>query len=190
MKKISVIILAALLLSACSEEKADKDQGTEKEVAPIESVYEKETISSQQDEANQEKKPVAEKNDTVHQNEAESKPAEHSVQPAAKTLSNEKFKEAIDYSMLSEGDELLSSSVADSKLYATVKLGEEAFEPSMMAASSYSALSDELLSKEGWEVLTVEFVDIGTVSMNRNEKETNELGMDYFPVAKIEANLN
>ncbi|WP_162785175.1 hypothetical protein [Bacillus sp. P14.5] len=52
----------------------------------------------------------------------------------------------------------------------------------------YSQLSDELLYYEGWGVLTVTFPGVGTVSMNRMEKETNDYG-DYFPMATIEERL-
>lgn len=43
-----------------------------------------------------------------------------------------------------------------------------------VATSSYANLSDELLFYTGWETLTVTFQNVGTISMNRSEKETNE----------------
>ncbi|WHY85971.1 hypothetical protein QNH39_25910 [Neobacillus novalis] len=52
----------------------------------------------------------------------------------------------------------------------------------------FPTLSDELLNHEGWEVLTITYVNIGTIRMNRNEKETNEYGV-YFPTLEIEARL-
>lgn len=57
-----------------------------------------------------------------------------------------------------------------------------------LAVHEYSQLSDELLNHEGWQVLTVTYPGAGTISMNRNEKETNEFG-DYFPTLKIEERL-
>lgn len=57
-----------------------------------------------------------------------------------------------------------------------------------MAVNRYSQLSDELLNHEGWEILTISYTNIGTISMNRIEKETNEFG-DYFPTMKIEERL-
>ena len=57
-----------------------------------------------------------------------------------------------------------------------------------IAVNIYSQLSDELLYHEGWEVLTIIHPNIGTISMNRNEKETNEYG-DYFPTMEIENSL-
>jgi len=53
----------------------------------------------------------------------------------------------------------------------------------------YSQASDALLEVEGWKTLAIEYVDIGTVSMNISEKQSNELGMYYFPVAIITEKL-
>ncbi|MGP1909372.1 hypothetical protein ACTSEZ_14505 [Metabacillus sp. JX24] len=61
--------------------------------------------------------------------------------------------------------------------------------PEDVAVSSYAKLSDELLFYTGWETLTVTFLNVGTISMNRSEKETNEYG-DYFPTMEIEERLN
>ncbi|MTH54100.1 hypothetical protein GKZ89_11835 [Bacillus mangrovi] len=60
--------------------------------------------------------------------------------------------------------------------------------PEDVAVSSYANLSDELLYYTGWETLTVTFLNVGTISMNRSEKETNEYG-DYFPTMEIEERL-
>lgn len=57
-----------------------------------------------------------------------------------------------------------------------------------MAVNGYSQLADELLKHEGWQTLTVTYANVGSVSMNRNEKETNEIG-DYFPTLKIEERM-
>lgn len=57
-----------------------------------------------------------------------------------------------------------------------------------MAVTRYTSLSHELLNHEGWEILTITYSNIGTISMNRNEKETNEYG-DYFPTMEIEKRL-
>lgn len=54
--------------------------------------------------------------------------------------------------------------------------------------SSYQGASDALLTVEGWNTLTIDFVDVGTISMNKSEKESNEYG-DYFPVASITEKL-
>ena len=56
----------------------------------------------------------------------------------------------------------------------------EQFSAEDLAVNGYSQLSDELLNHEGWQVLTVTYPGAGTISMNRNEKETNKFG-DYFP---------
>ncbi|MEK3886234.1 hypothetical protein [Bacillus sp. FSL K6-3431] len=58
-----------------------------------------------------------------------------------------------------------------------------------LAITRYSQASDELLDREGWELLTIEYVEVGTISMNRLEKETNEYDMDYFPTDTIEERI-
>jgi hypothetical protein len=57
-----------------------------------------------------------------------------------------------------------------------------------VAVNRFSQLSDELLNHEGWQILTVTYANVGSISMNRNEKETNEYG-DYFPTLEIEERL-
>ncbi|MGD7007306.1 hypothetical protein [Metabacillus sp. 84] len=67
--------------------------------------------------------------------------------------------------------------------------GYEMGSPEDVAVSHYTNLSDELLYYTGWDTLTVTFLNVGTISMNRSEKETNEYG-DYFPTNEIEERLN
>lgn len=180
MKKVLVVSLA-LLLVACGKDDIEDGQVIKEELPNIENSSQNEIVSKQENEETRSEERLDEK---VDEN-SESKVGQE--QP--KMVSHEEFKKIIDYNMLSDGDELLSSSVDGSELRAVVKLEDGAFKSSMMAASSYSALSDELLTHEGWDTLIVEFVDIGSISMNRNERETNEFGLDYFPVAKIESNF-
>ncbi|UNL87561.1 hypothetical protein [Priestia koreensis] len=46
--------------------------------------------------------------------------------------------------------------------------------PKDLAVSRYSQVSDSLLKKQGWDTLT----NVGTISMNLEEKETNETVRD------------
>ncbi|MDR4369736.1 hypothetical protein FO514_34230, partial [Bacillus cereus] len=57
-----------------------------------------------------------------------------------------------------------------------------------MRGNGYSQIADGLLKHEGLKTLTVTYANVGSVSMNRNEKETNEIG-DYFPTLKIEERM-
>lgn len=105
------------------------------------------------------------------------------------TLSEEQFKKiVVDYSIGAE-DKLINFSVRNGEIRATIDLAPNGMFPSEdIAVNIYSQLSDELLYHEGWEVLTITYSNIGTISMNRNEKETNEYG-DYFPTIEIENSL-
>ena len=53
-----------------------------------------------------------------------------------------------------------------------------------MAESRYSSIGDGLLEVNGWEKLTINFVGVGEISINRDEVETNDVG-SFFPTAKI-----
>jgi Skp family chaperone for outer membrane proteins len=81
-------------------------------------------------------------------------------------------------------------SFKNGEINATIELAPmDQFSAKDLAVNEYSQLSDELLNYEGWQVLTVTYPGAGTISMNRNEKETNNFG-DYFPTLKIEERLN
>ncbi|GGN66853.1 hypothetical protein GCM10007971_37190 [Oceanobacillus indicireducens] len=60
----------------------------------------------------------------------------------------------------------------------------------LLAESLYSSVGDVMFLYEGWEIFTVEFVGLGKISLHRYEKETNEYGMDYFPLEKIIGQLD
>jgi hypothetical protein len=121
---------------------------------------------------------------------AEEKAKQEEAQKAVTAdLTAEEVKEIIEYNSLSEGDQLLDYSFTNGVIKATVELPPNDMFPAQdLAVNMYSTLSDELLQHEGWEVLTITYANIGTISMNRNEKETNEYG-DYFPTLEIEDRL-
>ncbi|MBD8067630.1 hypothetical protein [Bacillus sp. PS06] len=105
------------------------------------------------------------------------------------SISLEEAKEMIDYTSLGAQDKLISVEVENGEIKAMIEIAPgELFEADVLAVNRYSQLSDELLKRDDWETLTVEFVDVGTISMNHSEKETNEYG-DYFPTAVIEQRL-
>ena len=179
MKKMLVVSLAFLLV-ACGNDDTEDGQVTKEELPIIETSIEKETISNQENEKTKSDEPLDE--------EIDKNPKERIVLEQPKMISRVEFKEMIDYNMLSDGDELLSYSAEENHLKAVVKIEEGMLGDDLSAATSYSSLSDELLTHEGWDILTVEFVDVGTISMGRNKKETNEMG-SYFPIIKIEEKL-
>ncbi|XKK20114.1 hypothetical protein HFP66_00965 [Bacillus sp. A17A.1] len=114
---------------------------------------------------------------------------ESTVEPSPQQLTVDDVKEIIEYYSIRENDKLNNVSVENNEIKANIVLASNNLFPAKdMAVNSYSQLADELLKHEGWQTLTVTYVNIGSISMTRNEKETNEVG-DYFPVLKIEERL-
>ncbi|MBE1554790.1 hypothetical protein [Sporosarcina limicola] len=112
------------------------------------------------------------------------------VDEKERNMTNEELMEILDYNALGENDELVSVSIEGDEIKAVIKLAPHDILPAEnVAGVSYSQASDELLTFGYWKVLTIEYVDVGTISMNRSEKETNEYDMDYFPTAEIEKRL-
>ncbi|MDF9614121.1 hypothetical protein P5763_18920 [Bacillus cereus] len=144
------------------------------EDAPVEA--ETETAQTQPIEQNAEEKiPAADKESVVEQS------------PQQLTVDN--VKEIIEYYSIGENDKLNDVAVENGEIKATIVLASNNLFPAKdMAVNRYSQLSDELLKHEGWQTLSVTYANIGSISMTRNEKETNEIG-DYFPVLKIEERL-
>lgn len=104
-------------------------------------------------------------------------------------LTEEKVKEILEYYSIGEADKLINFYVTEGEIKATIDLAPiDIFSAEDMAVTRYISLSNELLNHEGWEILTITYSNIGTISMNRNEKETNEYG-DYFPTMEIEKRL-
>lgn len=101
------------------------------------------------------------------------------------------FKEVLNDSGLGDGDKLVNSSIENGELKAVIELGSnELLDAKDLAVSSYSSVSDELLNYGGWKDLTIEYVEVGTISMNVSEKKTNEFDMSYFPTAVIMEKLD
>ncbi|MFJ5762350.1 hypothetical protein ACIQAA_25140 [Neobacillus sp. NPDC093182] len=178
MKKILYMMLFSLiLLAACNAEEPNNNQSTNE---PIKETEEKPNeseglLTEQQTEDNKEK---------LIELSQESQPRE-TPQPLTEVL----VKEIIDYYGIGEGDKLTNVSFVNREIKATIDLApNEKFPAKDMAVNRYSQLSDELLKHEGWEILSITYPNIGTISMNRNEKETNEFG-DYFPTMVIEERL-
>jgi len=103
------------------------------------------------------------------------------------SISAEEVAELIAHEALGEGGTITDVIIYDGEIKAVIEISDDAIisDKSLLAESIYSRAGDTLLEHGGWEVLTVEFVDVGEVSMQRNEKESNEYGMDYFPLEKI-----
>ncbi|OPA02147.1 hypothetical protein BHL27_07335 [Bacillus cereus] len=128
----------------------------------------------------------------IEQNAEEKIPAadkESVVEQSPQQLTVDNVKEIIEYYSIGENDKLNDVAVENGEIKATIVLASNNLFPAKdMAVNRYSQLSDELLKHEGWQTLSVTYANIGSISMTRNEKETNEIG-DYFPVLKIEERL-
>jgi len=112
--------------------------------------------------------------------------AEQSQQP----ITAEKAKEIVEDYSIGENESLYDFSFENGEIQATVVLApNELFPAKDLAVNAYSQLSDELLNHEGWQILTITYAGVGTISMHRDEKETNDFG-DYFPTLEIEERLN
>ncbi|MFE7378393.1 hypothetical protein ACFU6E_27955 [Bacillus cereus] len=111
------------------------------------------------------------------------------VEQSLHQLTVDNVKEIIEYYSIGENDKLNNVSVENGEIKANIVLASNNLFPAKdMAVNRYSQLSDELLKHEGWQTLTITYANIGSISMTRNDKETNEIG-DYFPVLKIEERL-
>ena len=100
-------------------------------------------------------------------------------------IEEDELREIVE-SSVAEGDELVSLSIEEGEVHAVVNLAaNDSPRPFDVAISRYSDISGKLLTHGGWEVLTVEFSDVGTISIDRSESQENELGV-FFPTKLIE----
>ncbi|MFS0687697.1 hypothetical protein AB1K89_00420 [Sporosarcina sp. 179-K 8C2 HS] len=170
MKKLFILFMAAMLLVACAD-------GT-KEPAVVEDDATVKEEMPEQEEVNEEE-PV----------EEETPVQEEPAKEESQGMSIEEVTELIDYNGVGVDDKLVSVTIENEELKAVIKMAtDDRLSAEDLAVTRYSQLSDELLDHEGWETLTIEYVGVGTISMNRTEKESNEYG-DYFPTIEIENRL-
>lgn len=101
-------------------------------------------------------------------------------------LNESEIKELLEYAALGEGDIITDLVIEDEEVKVTIEIADSDIfdDKSLLAETVYSRAGEELLELDDWEVLTIEFVDIGNVSINRSETESNEFG-EYFPLEKI-----
>jgi len=170
--KLVIVFTTLLLIVACSDQEKQQDPS----IVPSPSKEVEEVIQEKDSELNQQQEIEAEVNEDLYDLDGE---------VAEQIISEAELREIIEYSGMGEEDLLISTTIEDSEIKATIEMASHEFlTPDVIAESLYSSLSDELFNYEGWDVLTVTYQDVGTISMNRNEKESNEYG-DYFPTIKI-----
>ncbi|MGF2618108.1 hypothetical protein FZC84_22160 [Rossellomorea vietnamensis] len=188
MMKTGFILLASLLvLVGCGTNEVVQEEETE--------VMEQVELPEEE----VEEAPIVESEETIpeeavieeEQPVEESDVAEEAVEVQEEELSSITSEEvnAIVNSYIGIEDTPADVSFENGEINTTIHLESDGSIPLIdLAVNRYSQLSDELLYYEGWEVLTVTFPGVGTVSMNRMEKETNDYG-DYFPMVTIEERL-
>lgn len=163
MKKILLSLFIALLLSACSSS-TSTDTETSSEKASKKETTEEVTKEAPKDE--------------------EVKDPENL--PSILSLNEEELTELLKETAMGEGDELRDFSVEKGKVQVEIKLApSDPLSDEDVAVTRYSQASDTLLEYSDWDRLTITYSDIGSITMERNEKETNELGGDYFPTSII-----
>lgn len=179
MKRLLIILLGAMLLVACGADNEYEQQRKEAEKQLEESKAELEKVKEVS-------KQIDETSDLLKELQKEmgieEDPTDESIGITAAEVA-----ELIAYEALGEGDSITNVEIYDGEIKMVIEISDDAIisDKSLLAETIYSRAGDALLEHEGWEVLTVEFVDVGEVSMLRDEKDTNEYGMDYFPLEKI-----
>ncbi|GLI82674.1 hypothetical protein ANABIO32_03610 [Rossellomorea marisflavi] len=205
MRKLLFIIAASLLcLAACSSNESEvedsnqvddsvsKEEVNEESEQDVEAEEEAEEVP---EEEGAEEEEVADVSETVEEPVAEEEEEQETAVydtgefQISGPITADQVEEIITYFSIGEGDSLSNVSLVNGQISATIDLAPRgSFSPEDIAVTDYSQLSDELLTHEGWDRLTITYANIGTVSMNRMEKESNDYG-DYFPTMAIEDQL-
>ncbi|MBU8568865.1 hypothetical protein KM914_21095 [Virgibacillus pantothenticus] len=188
MKKYLLIIFASLLiLPACGgADKEYKDQLKEAEKKLEESKEDTERLEEISEQIDGTSDLIEETQEEMGFEDEDEEDNSNDLNEVDELDENE-ARELLEYGVLGEEDSLIDLVISDGEIKAHVEIGDNNIfdDKSLLAETIYSSAGDILLEYEGWEVLTIEFTDIGEVSLHRNEKETNEFDMDYFPLEKI-----
>ena len=173
MKRLLIIFMAAMFLVACGADNEYEKQRKEAEKQLEESEAELERVKEVS-------KQIDETSDLIGEVQEEMGIEDDSVD--VDELDESEAIDLLEYEALGEGDTLTDIVVENGEIKAVIEMADA---DSIFAEVIYSSAGDALLEHEGWDVLTIDFIDVGEISMNRNEKETNEYGMDHFPLEKI-----
>lgn len=177
-KNLFILSVFIVLLSACNSE-SEKNQSLKNQADIGISKTDSQALpkdSIQKLNVNLEEK--------LNEDSIESQPRE-----IAQPLTEAIVKEILEFHAKEEGEKLLNYSFEDNTIKATFELTPNKRVPARdLAVRRYRQISDELLKHEGWEILEITYTNIGTITMNRTEKEPNETG-GYFPTKKIAERL-
>lgn len=169
---ISILVVLLTLLSSCS--KNNDNNNVTLQDQELEQVED----HNLQDNKNNEKQEESQEDETIEESDIEYND----------DVGKEELKEIIDMNIGAE-DILLDIKVEGRDILIKVKLGEAApFDVKDLAISRYSSITDELLENSYWENVSVEFVDVGTITMNSSQAIEGEYGR-YFESLDIEENF-
>lgn len=175
-KRLVIFVgIISVLLVGCGENEYEKDLREAKE-----SLAKAEAYTKELEEASEQ---IDETTDLIEDVQEEMGIEDDS---SDNELDETEIKEVLEYVSLSEEDNLKDFVIENNEIKATIEIGDNSIigDKSLLAEVMFSSAGDELLQREGWDILTIEFVDVGIVSMHRDEKESNEYG-DYFPTDEI-----
>ena len=170
MKRLLIILMATMLLVACGADNEYEKQRKEAEKQLEESEAELERVKEVS-------KQIDETSDSLKELQKEV-----GIEDEEEPITSDQARELLEYDALGQGDILTDIVVVNGEVKAIIEMADA---DSIFAEVIYSSAGDALLEHEGWDVLTIDFIDVGEISMHRDEKETNEYGMDHFPLEKI-----
>lgn len=182
MKKLAILLVSLLLLTACGTEQELIESTATTEVIE-ESGGMKKTITTETVETAE----IEESEDTEITDEV----IEDETASMASDLEPITFEqiEAIVLDNTGINDKLIAFDVTDGNIHVEIDMApDELFPPEDLAIARYTVISDELLYYNGWTRLTMEFVGTGIISVDTSEAEMNEYGV-YFPAEAIEEDL-
>lgn len=171
LKVISVFLFLVLFLVACGDEEV-VDQAINNEV--VKETIEEETIKEETIEEETIEEEMIDENEEILE-----VLEDHSVAEKGGVINLEQISQIIDYYGLREGDKLVNVTLENAEIFATIEVQEQ-----MMAEITYADIADELLLHNGWDILTVDFLGYGKVSMNRSQQKDDGYG-PYFPSIEI-----
>lgn len=200
MKKISLILLLTLFLTACVNEEA--------EPAPVEEKEQVEEVNSEP-ESSPEVVDTAEETDAAATQEIEQEI--EAVEPVEAVeeetedwdeiltggmpvqddgqLTSEEVWLLTEYLAVTENDELVEANINNGHIQIAISLGDNGIFPAAeYAPHLYSKMTDTFLEYGGWNDFTVDFGGFGSITMNRAEAVENEYGV-YFPLEVIEGRM-
>lgn len=163
MKKLVLLLVLVLLLAACGDSETNLVENPEEENSE----------------------------ETAVQTESSEEQTVETAEEESLVLTDDNLLEVIEFNGTGEGDKVVEALIDGTEVQAVIELApNELLDPENLATTRYAQVSDELLYYDGWETLSIEYVGIGSISIERSEQETNEYGMVYFPSEVIIDRLN